>query len=114
MEVDNHYLLESLATCNNKAYNLVMYFTINIAFTNYLNMLPNFTIPLLIRDKTTYEQPLPITLTFPVFNNSLKGVPTKLKSFMHNYAQHKEIFDFEQRHVSTVESLNNSKKLLFQ
>ena len=32
---------------------------------------------------------------------------------MHNYAKHKEIFDFEQRHVSAVESLNNSNKNFF-
>ena len=45
IEADKHYLLESLAACNNKAHNLVMYFTINMAFTNYLDMLPNLTIP---------------------------------------------------------------------
>ena len=113
IEADNHYLLESLATCNNKAHDLIMYFTINMAFTNYLNMLPNLTIPSLIRDRTTYEQPLPINLTFPVFDSSLEDAPTKLKSFMHNYAKHKEIFDFEQRLVSAVESLNNSNKNFF-
>ena len=113
IEADNHYLLESLAACDNKAQNLVMYFTINMAFTNYLDMLPNLTIPSLIRDRTTYEQPLPVNLTFPVFDSSLKGAPTKLKSFMHNYAKHKEIFDFKQRHVSTVESLNNANKNFF-
>ena len=32
---------------------------------------------------------------------------------MHNYAKHKEIFYFEQRHVSTVESLNNFNKNFF-
>ena len=79
MEANNHYLLESLATYNNKAYNLVMYFTINMAFTNYLNMLPNPTMPSLIRDRTTYEQPLPVNLTFPVFDSSRKDAPTKLK-----------------------------------
>ena len=31
---------------------------------------------------------------------------------MHNYAK-QEIFDFKQRHVSTVESLNNSNKIFF-
>ena len=112
-EADNHYLLESLATCNNKAYNLVMYFTINMAFTNYLDMLPNHTIPSLFRDRTMYEQPLHANLTFPVFDRSLKGTPTKLKGFMHNYAKHKEIFDFKQGHVSTVEPLNNSNKNFF-
>ena len=113
IEADIHYLLESLAACNNKAHDLVMYFTINMAFTNYLNMLPNPTIPLLIRDRTSYEQPLPINLTFPAFNTSLTAAPTKLKNFMHNYAKCKEIFDFKQRHVSTLESLNNSNKNFF-
>ena len=107
IEADNNYLLESLATCDNKPHNLVMYFTINMAFTNYLNMLPNLTIPALIRDRTTYEQPLPINLTIPVFDSSLKECPTNLKSFMCSYALNNEIFDFEQRHVSTVESNKN-------
>ena len=48
-----------------------------------------------------------------IFDSSLKGAPTKLKSFMHNYAKQKEIFDFEQRHVSVVESLNHSNKNFF-
>ena len=113
IEADNHYLLESIATCNNKAHNLVMYFTINMASTNYLEMLPNLTIPSLIKDRTKYDQPLPINLTSPVFDSSLKDVPTNLKSFMCNYAKHKEIFDFKERHVFTAESLNNSNKNFF-
>ena len=113
LEADNHYLLESLAACNNKAHNLVMYFTINMAFTNYLNMLPYLSTPSLIRDRTTYDQLLPINLTFPISDSSLKDALTKLKSFMHNYAKYKEMFDFKQRHVSTAESLNNSNKNFF-
>ena len=101
VEADNHYLLESIAACHNKDYNLVMYFTINMAFTNYLDMLPNLTNPSLIKDRTTYEQPLPINLSIPVFDSSLNYAPTNLKSFMHDYAKNKEIFDFKQRHVST-------------
>ena len=113
IEADNHYLLESLATCDNKANNLVMYFTINMAFTNYLDILPNLTIPALIRDRTTYEQPLPVNVTLPVFDSSLQDAATNLKNFMHSYAKQKEIFDFEQRHVSMVESLNTSDKTFF-
>ena len=113
IEADSHYLLESIVVCNNKDHNLVMYFTINMAFTNYLDMLPNITSPSLIRERNMYEQPLPINLTFPAFDTSLKGAPTKLKNFMYNYGKHKEIFDFKQRHVSTVESLNNSNKNFF-
>ena len=33
IEADNHHLLESIATCDNKISNWVMYFTINMAFT---------------------------------------------------------------------------------
>ena len=64
IEADNHYLLESLAACDNKNHNLVMYFTINMAFTNYLDMLPNIATPSLIRNRTMYEQPLPINWIF--------------------------------------------------
>ena len=34
IEADNHHLLESIVTCDNKMTKLVMYFTINLAFTN--------------------------------------------------------------------------------
>ena len=114
IEADNHYVLESIARCDNKDSNVVMYFTINMAFTNYLNMLPNLTNLLsLIKDRTTHEQPLPINLSIPTFDSSLKHAPMNLKSFMHDYAKNKEIFYLKQSHVSTVESLNNSSKNFF-
>ena len=113
IEADNHYLLESIAACDNRDSNLVMYFTINMAFTNYLNMLPNLTNPSLIKDRTTYEQPLPTNLSILDFDSSLQQAPTKLKSFMQDYMKHKEIFDLKERHVSTVKSLNNSNKNFF-
>ena len=114
IETDNHHLLESIATCDNKIPNLVMYFTINMAFTNYLDMLPNLTNSLpLIKDRTKYEQPLPLNLSIPDFDSSLKHTPTSLKHYMHVYANNKEIFDLKQRHVSSVESLNNSNKNFF-
>ena len=58
IEADNHYLLESLATCNNAKSKLTMYFTVNTAFVNYLDMFPNITESLkflLIQNRTTYE-----------------------------------------------------------
>ena len=42
-KVDNHYLIESLAACNNKDAKLSMYFMINTTFANYLDMFPNLT-----------------------------------------------------------------------
>ena len=67
----------------------------------------------LIKDRTTYEQPLPINLSISNFDSSLLHVATNLKSFMHDYARNKEISDLKERHVSTVESLNNSNKNSF-
>ena len=46
IEADNHHLLESIASCDKKITKLTMYFTINLAFTNYLDVLPNLTEPL--------------------------------------------------------------------
>ena len=106
IEADNHYLLESITACDNKGSNLIMYFTINMAFANYLDMLPNLTNPFqLIKDRTTYKQPLPINLSMLDFDSSLQHAPTNLKTFMHNYANNKEIFDLKERHVSTVDSV---------
>ena len=58
IEVDNHHLLELLAACDKKHTKLTMYFTINLAFTNYLDLMPNLTEQLTLNsDKTSYEQP---------------------------------------------------------
>ena len=79
IEADNHYLLESIAACDNRNSKLVMYFTINMAFANYLDMFPNVTESFpLIRDRTTHEQPLPVNLSIPDFDTSLLHAPTNL------------------------------------
>ena len=92
IEADNHHLSESIAACDNKNTKLVMYFTINLVFTNYLDMLPNLTDSLSItKVRTKYEQTLPLNLSN--FDSSLRYAPTKLKDFMNNYITNKEIFD---------------------
>ena len=63
IEVDSHHLLESLAACNKKLTKLTMNFTINLAFSNYLELMPKITDQLTLnRGKTNHEQPLPIYL----------------------------------------------------
>ena len=111
IEADNHHLLESIAACDNKITKLVMYFTINLAFTNYLDMLPNMTDSLpIIKDRMRYEQPLPLNLSIPHFDNSLRHRPTKLKDFMTNYINNdKEIFDLQQRHAIESHTLSSNK-----
>ena len=83
-----------------------------MAFANYPNMFPNLTESFkLIKDRTTYEQPLPIYLSILNFDRSLLHAPTNLKSFVQKYTKNKEIFDLKERHVSRT--LNYSSKKVF-
>ena len=83
-----------------------MYFTINLVFTNYLDMIPNLTESLtLIRDRTCYEQPISIHLNIPHYDNSLTNRPSKLKEFLHNYihsTNDRETFDLQERHTTHI------------
>ena len=103
IEVDTHHLLESLAACNKKLTKLTMYFTFNLPFSNYLELMLNITDQLTLnRGKTNHEQPLPIYLNISHYDNSLSNRPGKLKEFVHNYIQstnNKEIFELQKRHT---------------
>ena len=67
-------------------------------------MLPNLTEPLtLIRDRACYEQPLPVHLNIPHYDNSVTNKPSKLKEFLKDYLQNandKEIFDLQKGHTT--------------
>ena len=79
-EAENHFLLESLAACENSK--LTMYFTVNTVFVNYLDKFPNLTESLefpIVKNKTTFKQTLPISLNIskyfqilPNFTNGIK------------------------------------------
>ena len=90
IEADSHHLLESLAACDKKLTKLTMYFTINLAFSNYLELMPNITGQLTLnRAKTN-------------FDTSLYDRPGKLKEFIHNYIEstdNKEIFELQKGHT---------------
>ena len=81
IEVENNFLLESLAMCHDANTNLVMYFTVNTAFTNYIdqfNLTEDLKFPILT-NKSTSEYTLPIFL-----NNSklyLLTTPQTLKDY---------------------------------
>ena len=104
IEVDNHHLLELLAVCDKKHTKLTMYFTINLAFPNYLHLMPNYMEQLTLnKDKTNHEQPLPVYLNISCFDNSLSHRTGKLKDFVHNYiwrTNDKEIFQLQKRHTT--------------
>ena len=99
IETDNHYLLESLAACDNRNSKLTMYFIINTAFRNYLDIFSNLTESLQlppVKNRTTYEQTLPINLNITGFDKALLKAPTNLKDFINSYTKNKEIFDLQE------------------
>ena len=78
----NHFLLESLAACQDTNSKLAMYFTVNTVFVNYLDKFPNLTESLefpINRNKTTFEQTLPISLNISKFDPTLLTAPSDLK-----------------------------------
>ena len=84
IEVENNYLLESLAACHDSRTKLVMYFTVNLAFTNYLNdfyLTEEINIPT-ITNKSTSEVPLPVFLNKSKFDESLLSAPVTLKEYI--------------------------------
>ena len=112
IEADSHHLFESLAACDNRPTKLTMYFTINLAFSNYLELMPNMTDQLPINKcKTDFEQTLPVHLNISNFDNSLSTRLGKLKEFIWNYIQNtndKEIFDLQKRHTRYTSSPNKN------
>ena len=91
------YLSESLAPCPNQSLpNVVMYFTINLAFRHYYNQFWNESqkagIILLL---TTSEQTLPVYLTNSKIWNILEK-PHNLKQLVHQMKSRQEFFLFSQ------------------
>ena len=112
IEAENHFLPESLVACQDINSKLVIYFTVNTAFVNYLDKFPNLTESLeflIIRNKTTFEQILPISLNVSKFYPTLLTASSNLKEFIHSYTNNKEIFNLQERHVSTELELNTNK-----
>ena len=64
IEVKNNFLLQSLTVCHDANTNLIMYFTVNTTFTNYIdqsNLTEELEFPILT-NKTTSEFILPVFL----------------------------------------------------
>ena len=100
IKVENHFLLESLAACQDTNSKLTMYLMVNTAFVNYLDKFTNLTESLefpIIRNKTTFEHTLPISLNVSKFDPTLLTALSDLKDFINSYTNNKEIFDLQER-----------------
>ena len=94
IRAENTYLLESLAACHDSRTKLVMYFTVNLAFTNYINdfnLAEEINIPT-ITNKSISEVILPVFLNKSKFDEVLLSAPLTLKEYISQYKCDKEIF----------------------
>ena len=92
VEAENHFLLKSLAACDNANSKLTMYFTVNTALVNYLDNFPNLTESLeflVIKNRTTFLQTLPISLNVSKFDQSLLTASGNLEEFISSYINNK-------------------------
>ena len=69
------FLIESLAACDTSTPDLVMYFTVNMAFINYFDSLIDSLDAPILQKWTCQEQILPISLQSFEFKSSLLQVP---------------------------------------
>ena len=79
IEADNHYLLESIAACDNSFCKLPGCISQSHCITP------------ISRDRTTYEQTLPLNLSISGFDKSLLHVPTNPKDFIKAMLRTKKI-----------------------
>ena len=111
IEIENNFLLESLAACHDANSNLVMYFTVNTAFVNYIDqfdLTETLKFPILT-NKTTSKYTLPIFLNDTRFEKTLSLAPQTLKEYISQYKQKKEIFYLKERHdTMNIESSNKN------
>ena len=115
IKADNHYLLESLAACDNVNSKLIVYFTINTAFANYLDTFLNLTESLefpIIKNRTTFEQILPVSLNISKFDTTLLTASIDLKTFISCYTKQRENFDLQQRHDANAK-INTDKHFFY-
>ena len=90
-----------------------MYFTVNTAFINYLHIFSYLTESLefpIIKNKTTFEQTLPIALNISKFDPTLLTASSDLREFINSYTNHKAIFDLQER--NEYMELNTNKNFL--
>ena len=87
IEVENNFLLESIAACDPDSVgaDLEMYFIANTAFLNYFaGLIDMLEVPFL-HNVTTQEHILPIFLESDDFDKELLAAPETLRELVENY-----------------------------
>ena len=100
IEAKSNFLLESLAACSeHEKPDLEMYFTINLAFANYLDQL-NETINIPIDRNWTHQmQILPIFIETSKVSPSLLQAPKTLKEYINQYQENRKLMEIKRKTI---------------
>ena len=91
IEVENNFLLESIAACDPEGdgADLEMYFVTNTAFLNYFGELINTLEAPFLHNITTQEHILPISFESDDFDKELLAAPETLRELVEKYKKRK-------------------------
>ena len=103
IEVENNFLLESIAACDpdDDGADLEMYFVANMAFLNYFEELINTLEALFLHNIMMQEHILPISLEFDDFDKELLAAPKTLRELVEKYKKRKLNFDRQHETLDT-------------
>ena len=110
IEAESSFLLQLLAACRkNEKPDLEMYFTVNLAFVDYLDQLKETIDILVIRNLSNQEQILPIALTSFEINSSLLQAPKTLKEYVNQCREKRKLLDLQEKSSEEKQDEPNSK-----
>ena len=90
IEAENNFLLESLAACEeHEKPDLEIYFTVNLAFVDYLEQLNETITTPINRNWTSDRQSIPISLDSFQVSSELMHMPIMLKDFIEQYQENR-------------------------
>ena len=102
IEAENNFLLESLAACReheNENPDLEMYFTVNLAFANYLDQLDE-TIDVPIERNWMHQMHvLPISIEPFYMSQNLLQAPKTLKEYINQYQENRKSWDIKEKMI---------------
>ena len=102
IEAKSHFLLESLAACGeqeNENSDLEMYFTVNLAFANYLDQLDE-TINVPIERNWIHQlHVLPISIEPFQMSQNLMQTPKTLKDYINQYQENRRSLNMKEKKI---------------
>ena len=101
-EAKSNFLLESLAACSeqeNEKPDLEIYFTVNLAFANYLDQLDETIYVPIERNWTHQMHVLPISIEPFHMSQNLLQAPKTLKEYINQYQENRKSLDIKEKMI---------------